>query len=152
MLFFCETIRKTTKRYPDGTPQEMVYYSGNKEIAKQTFYEKGNKILVGKIPDGLAKEYNENGQIQAEESFKDGQLNGLVKAYNKKGKLDAELNYENGKLSGLAKGYYQKGKLKEEQNYKDGKRDGVAKIYFKNGKLQSKIIFKDGVEVSRKKY
>ncbi|MEK7449374.1 MAG: hypothetical protein AAB019_07810, partial [Planctomycetota bacterium] len=34
-----EVIMKTTQKYPDGTPKEIIYYQDGKEIAKELFDE-----------------------------------------------------------------------------------------------------------------
>jgi antitoxin component YwqK of YwqJK toxin-antitoxin module len=143
-ILFAEVVRKTIKA-PDGK-LVAVYYSNGKEIAREILDKDGNIIKrIGKIPDGIVKEYHKNGKLRREDNYKDGKLDGICKTYHENGKLWIEWNYKDGKLmNAICKIYYENGKLWVEWNYKDGKRNGISKEYYKNGKLKNEWNYKDG--------
>ena len=80
-------------------------------------------------PDGVGKDYYENGKIQTEWMCKNGKLNGITKLYYENGELEKASSYVNDARQGPTYGYYDSGSLKSVCNYKDGKRDGMHKIY-----------------------
>jgi len=130
----------------DGTP-EFVFYSGGKEIARHKGDTNGTIIKrSGTIPDGLVKQYYDDGSLFGEWNYKGGALEGISKVYYpKSGELKNEWSFKNNKLEGISRSYYKSGKLGEESNYKADKLDGVTKNYYEGGKLKSEYNFKDGV-------
>ena len=68
------------------------------------------------------------------------------------GELKAEMTYEDGQMNGILQRYYKTGKLKLETTVKDGKSIGIVKIYFKTGELKGKISFKNGKAIQGFKY
>ncbi|MEK6647201.1 MAG: toxin-antitoxin system YwqK family antitoxin, partial [Candidatus Firestonebacteria bacterium] len=140
-IAFSEVTRKITQK---GYTKEAIYYSGNKEIAKEIFDEKGNIKRVGKIPNGIVKQYYESGKLEAEVNFKNGKKEGITKQYYENGKIWAEWNYKDDKLEGILKGYDdESGELRSEINLKDGKREGIIKTYYENGKLEAEGNYRD---------
>ena len=138
-----ETIRKTTKTSGDFL-RERIYYVNGKEVARDIWDKEGNRKIVGKIPDGLVKEYDENGQLVGEDNYKNGELDGLSRLYGGKDRhLLLEINYKNGKAR-VWKTYYENGVLRMEINYKNGKRNGIERLYTKNEKLGIESNWKDG--------
>ena len=96
---------------PDTTVTK-IFYSEGKEVAQQVQDSQGKVTkTTGTIPDGVVKEYLDNGALQY------------------------EWNYKNGKLEGISKEYFMSGELLEEMLYKNNVREGVSKKYYKSGKL-----------------
>lgn len=128
-----------------GNPRTIAYTdSQGKEIARETCDETGKVVnTIGKIPDGIVKEYFENGAPLAEYNYKGGKLEGMSKGYYENGALRGEWNYKNGKLDGKMKYYYGNGNLNYETHYKDDKKNGVSKHYDETGKLNYEFNFKD---------
>lgn len=149
-FIFSEVVKKV-KDYPDSG-WESVYYSKGKKIAKEIFDKDGNIIKrTGKIPDGIVKEYYQNGILKAEWNYKNGKLNGVSRSYYESGELETEENYKNGKQEGITKWYYESGKLKYEWNYKNGKQVGIYKLYSESGNIELEARYnengkKEGVE------
>ena len=154
-----------------------IFYSGGKEIARQTLDKKENVTkTTGKIPDGIVKEFNDNGKLLFEWNYKNGKLNGVSKNYflsgellediiykdNKRegvskkyfisGKLLTERYFESGELEGMTKVYAGDGKVVAELNYKKGKLDGETKIYYKNGKLRTVESYENNQKIRVKSY
>ena len=124
-----EVTRIVTQKYANDMLKEVIYYKGNKEIAKEEYAREGNMTKTGRIPDGIVREYGENGILVAEYTFKDDKLNGLTKMYYENGALWMEANYKNGRNHGLKRYYFENGNLMTEKNYKDGKLNGFIKEY-----------------------
>ena len=61
-------------------------------------------------------------------SFKNGKQNGLVKIYDEDGNIQANGSYKEGVFHGLFRGYYKNGKLKKEENFIEGKKMGYVNI------------------------
>lgn len=179
---FSEVTRKTTKRYPErkvefedglgdgiiaGAPKEITYYNGKGvEIAKEIFNEKADSVILGKIPNGIVKEYYSNEELskeaidegrnkippkgfelihlKAELNYKDNKITGLVKHYYVSGKIRQELNVKDDKPNGVGKTFYESGKLETETMWKDGKLDGQGKSYYENGKLEGTEYYTAG--------
>lgn len=66
--------------------------------------------------EGIANEYYESGQIQAEYNFKNGKLNGISKAYYENGKYQYIDTYKNN-IKINRKAYTEEGKLEFDQDY-----------------------------------
>ena len=146
VLLSCATVSKEVSRElisnPDGT-KEYVFYSDEKEITKQIV--KGGRVIktIGKIPDGIVKEYYKSEKLKAEWNYKNNKLEGLSKQYFESGKLMTESNLKDGKAEGLSKRYYENGKLFVVSNYKDGKEEGKCMMYDENGMLFSELHYRN---------
>ena len=92
----------------------------------------------------IAKQYDENGNLEIEVPYKNGKREGISKNYYENGNLWGETPYKNGVIEGVGKTYYESGKLMEETPYKNGKRDGISKDYYENGNLWGETPYKNG--------
>lgn len=77
---------------------------------------------------GIVRSFYKSGQIEFEETYKNGKLDGPHKAYYENGELRSE-----GNGVGIYKEYYNNGRLKEEVD-----ENGSYKRYDKDGKLKEK--------------
>ena len=91
--------------------------------------------------------YYDNGQLKAEENWKDGKQDGLAKGWHSNGQLEYETNWKDGEIDGLAKIWYPNGQLRSESNYKDDEIDGEDKTWYEDGQLESTIYYTDGYQV-----
>ncbi|MBL7904125.1 MAG: hypothetical protein JNL22_03790 [Bacteroidales bacterium] len=78
----------------------------------------------GEIPEGIRREYAENGSVVASYVFKNGKMVG-------EGVIDDE-----GVKDGPWKEYYETGQLLSEGTYRNGKRTGKWRFYHLNGELE----------------
>lgn len=158
------TVVKTSKG-------SRSFYVQGKEVAEETISSNGTTLeLLGQIPDGEVKEFNDNDQVIMEAVYQDNQLNGEMVRYDERGeilsretyaggmlqgeahyyqhrngqKLWADCTYKNSLLHGPRKAYYEDGTLKLEENYRHGKLSGARNTYYPNGKLETKENFLDG--------
>ncbi|MHB9154354.1 MAG: toxin-antitoxin system YwqK family antitoxin [Endomicrobiales bacterium] len=124
-----EVTRSATATFSTGRASEISFFRQDAVIARQTLDAKGNIVsLEGNIPGGVVREYDGDGI------------------------LSGEWTYRNGRPEGPAKTYYKNGNPEAEMVFKDGRRDGEVKVYYENGMLQAKAFFKDGRFISSKKF
>jgi len=139
---FGDVTREVIKN-PDGT-QEVIFYRDGKELAKELIGTDDTVITtMGKIPDGLVKEFFFDGAVREEVYYKNGKKEGVAKLYNSKGVVRGEFNFKKGIQDGLSKTYYDTGELLKEISFKNGKLEGVNREYAKDGTLLFEAYFKD---------
>lgn len=158
------TVLKTSKG-------SHSFYINGQEIAEETISSNGTTLeLLGAIPDGVAKEFDENGQIKTEAHYRNNKLNGEVLRYGDDGKLISKENFANGLLQGQAHYYmhiqddtleavctyknallegerktlYPSGSICVQETYKNGKLTGTRKVYYFNNVLETEENFTDG--------
>lgn len=147
------------------------FYMGGKEVAEQTVAANGASLeLLGTIPDGPAKEFDENGQTRSEAVYKDNKLEGDLVRYDENGRVLSREAYHQGLLQGPAEyySYCAEGAMKTTANYKNsqlhgewisffpggapctaaeyknGKLNGVRKVMYQNGNAASEEPFENG--------
>ncbi|MDE3278136.1 toxin-antitoxin system YwqK family antitoxin [Candidatus Avelusimicrobium faecicola] len=147
------------------------FYVQGKEVAEETLSSNGTTVeLLGQIPDGDAKEFNENGQVVMEAVYQNNQLNGEMVQYDESGeiisremyvngmlqgeahyyqyrndeKFWADCSYDNSLLHGNRAVYYPDGTLKQEENYRHGKLSGIKTTYYSSGKVELRENYTDG--------
>ena len=87
-------------------------------------------MLVSSLAFATNKEYRldeisrckKDGHLKCD--VEDNLVNGIVKEFNKDGSLTSEISYKEGMLNGISKNYDNKGNLWIERNYKNGEKDG----------------------------
>ena len=111
------------------------------------------------VPEGMKKEFSQDGQIVKSYLYKngiivgegiekeDGNRDGLWKDYYTDGKIKAEGNYTNGKQTGEWKFYHPNGQLEQAGKYnKQGRPDGLWKWYYESGQLLREENFRAGLK------
>jgi antitoxin component YwqK of YwqJK toxin-antitoxin module len=96
------------------------------------------------ILDGKKTTYYDEGKIQEEGMWKNGQRHGITKWYTGSGNVAVEYNYENGVLQGSAKEYHDNGWTQAEGNHDKDERHGEWKEYGKDGMLIKTIKYEHG--------
>ncbi len=128
------------------------FYIDGKEVAEQTVSGNGSTLeLLGDIPDGPAKEFDENGLLRADAEYKNNKLEGMLVRYDEKGRPSSKEHYVKGQLQGPAEyyTYTAEGTIKTSACYKNGQLDSdwvyyfpnsipCIKAFYKNGKLQGR--------------
>jgi uncharacterized protein len=129
--------------------QNEYYPDGNIRVS-QTFRNE--------VPEGIRREYDENGQVIKSFMFsngvktgegiilEDGSRDGHWKEYFDDGSVKAEGDYKNGKEVGEWKYYYPNGKLEQAGKYSNtGKLTGTWKWYYDTGQLLREEDYEKGV-------
>lgn len=119
----------------------IIYYDNGKEIAKETFDKNNISTIVGKIPDGITKEYYDKTVGVEGKDKEEAILQGWF--YNGT-EVSSETSFKDNKRNGLRREYWANKKLMLEENWKDGKREWSKHYNFKTGDLESEYIYKDG--------
>ncbi len=118
----------------------VEYYPGG--LTKSiTTYINGKK-------EGVALEFNDNGQLSKRSNFHLDQLDGDYREFNYT-TVKEERFYKNGKLEGTVKIFYPDGKVMEEGLYKNGTRDGVSKWYDQQGNVTIEYEYQNGVLIKK---
>lgn len=150
LLYGQDTIRAFfDKNWEKTTEENAMYYrkafegKAGRWIAKD-FYMSGKIQMIGqfqtrklKVREADFTFYYENGQVEMEGIYVDGNKEADWPKWYSDGTLWQERNYEEGKLHGEYKEFYKSGKLQGEGIYKHGKFDQDWKWYFENGQQSS---------------
>ena len=98
----------------------------------------------------LKMSYYQNGNIEYESEYKNGNLHGVTKYWDESENLISEATYSNGKLHGLWTSYFSGGSVKSKINYYYGQKHGNEELFYDNGQLQSLTEYKEGEVVFEK--
>ena len=132
-----DIVRKTTSLHdPLHVGFVRTYYVNDKEVYQETL-DKNLDIEKhsGTMPDGIVKEFFENGKVYFECEFKNGLRNGICKIYFENGKVSIEKFYKDGMLEGKARVFHPTGRLYKELSYVDDIQDGKEVKYYPDGKV-----------------
>jgi len=134
------SLKLKTDYYPSGKVKTVASYNGD-------------------IPEGVRREYSEDGKITAGYIFTKGALTGegivdeegnkegAWREYYTDGTLRSVGTYTNGKPVGNWKYYYENGKLESEGKYtKSGLLDGTWRWYFDDGSIRRIQSYIGGME------
>lgn len=94
--------------------------------------------------DGEEICYFENGQIQVQNFYINGQLHGRCVSYYEDGTLQTEKFYKHGRSEGQHTSYYESGRIKGIINCCEGLLDGYYIIYDVEDNILQKIVHKMG--------
>ncbi len=148
-------------KYIDGEKFEKAEELQKLDI-RTDYYPNGKVKVVGTytkdgVPEGVRREYNEQGQVErsfifrygrivGEGIFTDaGQKQGNWKEYYIDGNLKATGNYINDLHEGIWKYYYKNGQLEEIGKYVNNAPDSTWYWYFSDGNLLRKEQFYNGL-------
>lgn len=115
-------------------------------VAPKSFVVKGKVILSRpgqvKISEFLTFP---KGRL-SQESVDNGYINDstrVIRGYYENGELESETTYMNGELYGIYKEWYENGTLKTEVTYQDGQRNGVTTTWYQNGNKESELLYQN---------
>lgn len=158
----------TTLKTSKGTHS---FYCNGKEVAEETVSSNGASLeLLGNIPDGEVKEFNEKDQIITLAHYKNNKLNGELIRYSEDGQelsrehytdgllqgeatyitqtdtgnLTAKCTYRNSRLHGERTLTQQDGTLRCLESYSDGQLNGSRITYYPNGRKKSEENYTEG--------
>jgi len=117
-------------KYIDGEKYEKAEELQQLDV-RTDYYPNGKVKVVGTytkdgVPEGVRREYNENGEVEKSFIFKYGKI------------IGEGIFTDGGQKQGLWKEYYDEGNLKSEGNYVDNLKDGYWKFYYKNGNIEER--------------
>ena len=97
-----------------------------------------NETRTNDNPNGIHRDYYENGSLKQTTKLIDGVPNGLGEQYYENGKLEQQGELKNGEKQGVWKTYNENGNLQSEESYVDNIPNGILKNYYDNGQIMSK--------------
>lgn len=121
------------------------FYNYDMVVATQVFLNTG--VLVsssGVIKDGIYYEYDEENELVAERTIKDGIENGPVIEFYPNGIIKSRIDFKEGRLSGKAFFYTEDSRLILEQTYTNGILDGFSIEYDNDGNVKSRVLYSQG--------
>jgi antitoxin component YwqK of YwqJK toxin-antitoxin module len=148
---FGETLRKTTEYYCNGSIKKIIYYSDFAEIAKEMFDEKGVIKKNGKIPNGLVKEYYDDGKLKAIYSYRNNYRNGEAERFFKCGKICISQNFYKDKLTGKLTMFNVCGQIVFETEYIRGMKNGISTEYTSDNQINMQEYYCND-KLTRRKY
>lgn len=114
--------------------------------------EQNDKRLKGRLVDGQlegALNIKDDGRVQADLQYSQGELQGTSLLYHPNGKVSAQLPFVRDKLQGIASFYAPEGWLQRKATYRRGLLQGEAFNYFPDGQLAEAEFYRDGVRDGR---
>lgn len=128
--------------YEDGIIRYEIL-KGNGAYISRGYYESGALETERALGDGYYKGYLEDGSLQVESNYRDGELEGVWKQYYHTGELEWHVDYVDGYREGSYQNFYKNGKLRLEGKMIEDKKDGKEKRYLENGQLEWLGLYKD---------
>lgn len=127
--------------------ETQSFYVNGKEVAEQTVSANGTMLeQLGTIPDGPVKEFDDNGQLRMEATYKNNLPDGELLRYDEQGRVTSREHYVAGKLHGPAQyfSYILGGKSVISANYTSMQLDGEWTSSFPDGKPCISATYKNG--------
>ena len=144
----------TTLKTSKGTHS---FYCNGKEVAEETISSNGVSLeLLGNIPDGEVKEFNEKDQVITIAHYQNNKLNGELIRYTDDGQEIVHENYENGLLQGEAVyfTFTKRGTFTSKCEYKNSRLNGERTLTQQDGTLRcrkkKKIIIPTAIKNAKK--
>lgn len=123
------------------------FYVNGKEVAEVTVTPQGVTVeQLGNVPDGPVKEFDENGQVRTDATYRNNLVEGELLHYDEKGRLISRETYVSGKLHGPAQyfTYIMDGTIIVRANYKNMQLDGSWTSSFPNGDPCVEATYQNG--------
>lgn len=87
------------------------------------------------VEDGVSEIYFEQGKLQEQRSYFEGEKHGIWSTYNASGTKVAEANYRHNSKDGIWRIWDEYGKIRYEMYYSNGEKTGTWRMWDENGKL-----------------
>ncbi|MDN2672019.1 toxin-antitoxin system YwqK family antitoxin [Janthinobacterium sp. SUN026] len=135
--------------YPDGLPETRgAWRHGLQEGVHETFHATGKLLEAftyrdGMQVDGPFEAFDEDGNLVARQTLRNGKLDGEIITFFPDGKVASRAQAGDGMLNGLCTEYYPDGSVRSTVTRVNDKATGDALEYHPNGKLASKLTYGD---------
>jgi antitoxin component YwqK of YwqJK toxin-antitoxin module len=101
------------------------------------------------VPAGTWKVFYEIGAVAEEKTYISGKREGLYRQYNDNGKLIFEMTYKSDKEHGPVKIYYADGTIRETGTFINGLKEGSWIEYDTRGGVVKNEVFRAGLPVKK---
>lgn len=96
--------------------------------------------FINDLQEGKVLFYDQNGEFEGFETFKNGKMNGLSCWFSEKGDTLYYDTFENGLLNGNSRFFYSNGRIQTEYKYEQGILINTTN-YRRNGKIKKHCLF-----------
>lgn len=129
----------------------FLYACGDGLELKEETDDQGYRVEYRQDPEsglkqGVAREYDPDGNLTTEENYLDGELQGNRLLYAPNGQIVVEENYENGKFQGEYLNYDLQGNLTLRGQYVEGAMADKWTSYYPDGSISEIVTFVDNSE------
>lgn len=134
----------TTLKTSKGTHS---FYINGKEVAEETLASNGTTLeLLGNIPDGEVKEFDDKGRVITEAIYKNNKLNGPLVRYTPTGEILSKETYVDGFLHGPAEyiTFNRDGSFRATCTYNNSRLEGERRLEQTDGRLRCQETYKNG--------
>lgn len=145
---------KATDYYESGQLSELYHLKdGLLHGQYAIYYEEGQVESEGTYTDGnevgTFTEYYVDGSLMMVSNYKEGLLHGKMINYYENGQIESEGTYEDGNLNGKTTWYYESGVVKKEASYIDSEFHGDYIEYTENGEIELKETYDNGTLINK---
>ncbi len=102
--------------------------------------------------DGLTRGWYENGQMEVEETFRNGVSNGPRTRWHANGTRKSLAQIVSGEVVGEFLEWHENAQLATRMTVRGGKPSGLAEAWYPGGALRSRTEFKNGEMIGRKEF
>lgn len=154
-----EKEEKIPVHYPGtvlkSTKSANSFYVNGKEVAEETLSSNGATLeILGTIPDGVVKEFGENGLVKTEAHYQNNKLNGELLRFDDDGSVSSREQYADGILQGPAE-YFTPLKndlLHTKCTYTNSRLNGERTVTQKNGTLRQRDFYRHGKITGKREF
>ena len=116
----------------------------------QTNLLQSRSLISNGLLNGLSEGWHTNGQLQIQESFKDGVSHGLRTKWYPDGTRMTEGLIVEGKHNGLFRRWHENGSLAEEIQMRNGVPEGPSRSFYPSGFLKAQALMTNGQATDQK--
>lgn len=114
-----------------------------------TEYDENGKLLEeatfkNDALDGIRKLYYTDGNVQYIETYQQGQYHGEYQAFHENGEVQLKGTYQENEMEGEWVAYYSNGQVKERVTFKENNENGPFIEYYESGNLKAEGSYLDG--------
>lgn len=135
---------------PDAPPADVDvvrehWPNGRLKVEQQVLRRSDGTV----VPHGRYTAWYDNGQMEYEATYVEGQIDGIETAWHRNGQKRTEQHYRRGLRHGPRYAWDEHGRLRQEENYADDLPHGTWTIWRDNGEVKWQAEFDHGVPKGR---
>ena len=131
----------------EADPNKPAFRGGSSDFDKWGKHDDDGRLTdvrTGEIVSGLIQLFDDNGKIQTEEHYQDGQLHGSTKHYHANGVQSMKVPFSHGEKSGTETWWGDNGLKTYKANYLNGELNGMETTWDETGAIVTQNRYQDG--------
>lgn len=140
-----QITQKLAAREPD--PNKPIFRGTQDGFDDWNNYDADGKLVdgsTGEVVSGQIKLYGEDGKLESETSYLDGQMHGASNSYHTNGVQSIKTLFSRGEKTGTETWWSDNGMKSYEVNYSNGKINGLETIWDEAGAILSQNRYQEG--------